>query len=104
MVLYTLKLSGRHRPELTSDIGIAGRKPDNGAALDDEDDRVVDCLGREVVVLVEFKAKHFPDHIKAGDLPASVVKKLAAAHRSADHLVEVFGWLALAEDFHVAGV
>jgi len=73
-------------------------------ALRDEHDRVIDRFGREVVLLVGLEPKHFPRHVKACDLTATLVKELATAHRSADHFVEVFGRLAFAEDRHVAGV
>jgi hypothetical protein len=42
--------------------------------------------------------------MKAGDLTTTVGKYLATAYQSTDDLIEIFGWLSLTENLHIAGV
>jgi hypothetical protein len=42
--------------------------------------------------------------MKADDLTTAVAKYHTTADQSADHLVQIFGWLSLTENLHIAGV
>jgi hypothetical protein len=42
--------------------------------------------------------------MEADDLTATIVKELTNPHRSADHVVEIFRWLAFTEDLHITSV
>src|SRR6516164_853650 len=104
MVLSTLVFSRHHGPELTGEIDVARRKAHYDAALNREDSCVIHRFGREAVMLIYFEPEHVPRHMKGDDLTATVAKHLIAAYQSADHLVQIFGWLSLTENLHIAGV
>ena len=74
----------------------------HGAALDDQDVRVGDRLGREGVLVAHLEAENVARQVEGADLAAAVVQDLVGADRAADDLVEVLGRLVLAVDFDVA--
>ena len=47
--MWSLEFLSSHSPKLTRDVGVAGRERGDRAALDYEDEHVVDRFGREVM-------------------------------------------------------
>jgi len=103
MTLHALQLTRRHRQELPRHAVVARRERHHGAALDDEDARLADRLGREGMLVLKLEAEDVAGHVESLDLAAAVSEDLVDADRSADHLVEVLGRFALAVDLLVAG-
>src|SRR5215216_5151788 len=86
------------------DLDIRSRGGFQAAALHQTDSSIGDRFSRQAMGRAGIEAEHAAGQMERADLAPSVVEELVGANRAADHLIDIFGRLALTVDFLVLPV
>src|SRR5205807_29132 len=86
-------------PQRAGGVAVSFGKRHHGAASHDHNHGITDRLGRELVLLADFKPENVAREIKGANLPTAVVEDLVSPHSAAGDLVDIFGGFVFAENF-----
>jgi hypothetical protein len=103
VLLHALQLTRGEGPEPARHVAVVIRERHQRAALHDEDRRVGNGLGREMMLVIHLEAEDIARQIKCLDAAPAIVEDLADAHGPADDLVDVICRPVFAVDHLVAG-
>ena len=103
VVLAALQVLGGQAEKGPGRVAAPGGQLAERAATDHADAGVGHGLGRDPMGLAHLQAEIVAGEVERVDLPAAVAQDAIGPHRARHHLIDVRGFLALAEDLFVAG-